>query len=61
MFSTLSTLFGFILLLADLYALFQIVQSKASTPTKVIWALIVLFFPFIGLVAWFFIGPSKTD
>ena len=50
---------GFVLLILDLYAIVKIVGSGASTARKVIWVLVVLFLPVIGLIAWFFLGPKS--
>jgi len=40
------------------YAAIQIFGSSADTLKKIIWLLIVLVFPLIGLIVWFFIGPG---
>ena len=50
-------LLGLLVLIGDVYALIKIVQSSASTGKKVLWAVIVLLFPVLGLIAWFFLGP----
>ena len=49
---------GFVLLLLALYAIVKIIGSGASTAAKVVWVLVVLFLPLIGLIAWFFFGPK---
>ncbi|MCA1804801.1 MAG: PLD nuclease N-terminal domain-containing protein [Xanthomonadaceae bacterium] len=48
---------GLLLLVAIVYALIQIVQSAAGTGAKVLWAVLVLLFPLIGVIVWFFLGP----
>ena len=40
------------------YAAVQILGSSAGTLKKIIWVLIVLVFPLLGLIVWFFIGPG---
>ncbi len=40
------------------YAAVQILGSSASILKKIIWVLIVLVFPLLGLIVWFFIGPG---
>jgi len=40
------------------YAGIQILGSSADTVKKIIWLLIVLLFPLVGLIVWFFIGPG---
>jgi len=52
---------GLLLFVADIWAIIRIAQSKAGTGEKIIWVVLILFLPFIGLVAWYFIGPgTKT-
>ncbi|MFD1216437.1 MULTISPECIES: PLD nuclease N-terminal domain-containing protein [Microbulbifer] len=51
-------LLGLLILIADIYAIVKILQSSASTLKKVIWVLVVLILPVIGLILWFFAGPG---
>jgi hypothetical protein len=55
----MESIFAILILLADIYAILQIVQSSASMGSKVIWVLVVLLLPVIGLVAWYFAGPKS--
>lgn len=48
---------GFIILVADIWAILNIVQSGASMGKKLVWILIVLFLPVIGLIIWWLAGP----
>tara|TARA_R110002020_G_scaffold57090_26_gene157456 strand:+ start:1908 stop:2102 length:195 start_codon:yes stop_codon:yes gene_type:complete len=50
---------GLIILAFDIYAIIKIVGSGASTGAKVIWVLVILFLPVIGLILWLLFGPSK--
>ena len=50
---------GFIILILDIYAIIKIVGSSASTGMKIVWVLIVLFLPVVGLIAWFILGPKS--
>ena len=50
---------GFIILVADIYAIVQILQSSATGLQKLIWALVVFFLPLLGLIVWYFAGPGK--
>jgi Phospholipase_D-nuclease N-terminal len=49
---------GIIILALDIYAILKIVQSGASTGAKVLWILLVLLLPVVGLIIWFFAGPK---
>ncbi len=50
---------GLIILIADIYAIVMILQSSAKSIEKLIWSLVVLLLPLIGLIIWFFAGPGK--
>ena len=50
---------GFIVLIANIYAIVMILQSSAQPIEKLIWALVVFLLPLIGLVIWFVAGPGK--
>lgn len=50
-------LFGLLVLIGDVWAILNIIQSKASTGVKVAWIVAVLLLPLLGLIIWFFAGP----
>lgn len=50
---------GFLVLIADVYAIVMILQSSAKGVEKLIWSLVVFFLPLIGLILWYFAGPGK--
>jgi hypothetical protein len=51
-------IFGLIVLLLDVFAIFKIAGSSVSATKRVLWALLVLFLPVVGLVIWFVAGPG---
>lgn len=51
---------GFIVLVADIWAIVNIFQSAASTGRKVLWTVLVLILPVIGFIIWLFAGPRKA-
>lgn len=53
-------LFGLIILILDIIALVHVFGSTASTGAKVLWTLLILILPLIGLIIWFFAGPRKS-
>jgi len=55
-----SGLLGLIHLALVVWAAVSILGSGATTGTKVLWILLVLVFPVVGLVIWFLAGPKKT-
>lgn len=50
-------LLGLLILVGDLWAIINIIQSSASNGKKLLWTLLVIFLPFLGLILWFFLGP----
>jgi len=55
----LSTIIGLVILIADIWAIVNILKGKASTIKKLLWIVIILVFPIIGLIVWYFAGPKK--
>ena len=54
----LQGLIGFLVLVADIWAILQIAKSSASNGTKAVWIAIVLVLPVVGLIAWWLAGPK---
>ena len=52
-------LFALLVLIGDIWAVVNVVQSPATGGTKALWVLLIFFLPLIGLVIWFFAGPRK--
>ena len=52
-------IFGLIVLIADVYALYNIITSAASTLAKIVWCLAVLILPVLGFIAWLIAGPRS--
>ena len=51
-------LWGLLVLIADVWAIVNIFQSRATTGTKVLWTVVVIVFPVLGFILWFFLGPK---
>ena len=50
-------LFGLLILIADIWAIVNVFQSGASTGGKVLWILLILLLPVLGLLIWLIAGP----
>ncbi len=50
--------FGLILLILNVWAIVKVVQSAASTGNKVLWIVLILLLPLLGLILWFLLGPK---
>lgn len=53
-------IFGLILLALDIYAIVKTIQSGASTGAKVLWVLVILLLPLLGLILWLLLGPKGS-
>lgn len=51
-------LLGLIILILDVYAIVKILQSGADTGSKVIWVVVIVLLPILGLLLWFLFGPK---
>jgi hypothetical protein len=52
---------GLLILIADIWAIVNIAQSRESTGTKVLWIVLVLVLPVIGFAIWYFAGPKSAS
>lgn len=53
-------LLGLIILIADIWAIVNVVSSGAPAINKVLWILIILLLPVIGLIIWLLAGPKSA-
>lgn len=53
-------IFGLIILIADIWAIINVLQSGATTGMKVLWVVLIIVLPVIGLIVWFLMGPKKA-
>jgi hypothetical protein len=51
-------LIGLIIIAFDIYAIIRIFGSAASTLAKIVWVLVILVMPLVGLILWALFGPS---
>jgi|TARA_R110000764_G_scaffold136688_3_gene224571 hypothetical protein len=56
-FSTGGGILGLLILIGDIWAVINILQSNASMGAKLLWVLLVVLLPLLGLIIWFFAGP----
>ena len=50
---------GLIVLIADVWAIVNILQSAVDTGKKVLWIVVVLVLPILGVILWYFLGPKS--
>ncbi len=56
----LGTIFSLLILAADVWAIINILQSDENTVTKVVWTILVIVLPILGLIIWYFAGPRPA-
>ena len=49
---------GLIVLVLDIYAIYQVLTSAASTLAKVVWTVAIILLPVLGFIAWLIAGPK---
>lgn len=50
---------GLLILIADIWAIIEVLGSGASTGSKLLWILLIVILPVVGLIIWFFAGPRR--
>lgn len=53
-------LFGIVILVLDIWAIIKVLQSGADTGTKILWVVVIVLLPLIGLILWYFLGPKGS-
>jgi hypothetical protein len=56
----IGSILGLLHLIVSIWAIMSVFQSRESTGSKVMWTALILIFPLIGLLIWFFAGPRKS-
>lgn len=52
-----NSLLGVLILAADIWAIINILQSPATNEKKLLWTIVVVLLPLLGLILWYFLGP----
>jgi hypothetical protein len=57
----MSSVFGIIVLILDIWALINVFGSRGSTTgQKLLWTLLIVLLPLIGFIVWLVAGPRKS-
>ena len=54
-------LWGLLVLIADVWAVVNVMQSASDTAKKVIWTVVVIVLPVLGFVLWLIFGPRTAQ
>jgi hypothetical protein len=52
---------GLLVLAGDIWAIINVFQSSVSNGKKLIWILVILLLPLLGLILWFLLGPRDRQ
>jgi len=58
--STFNCVVGLIILALDIWAIFNVLKSGSKVGIKVLWMLLIVLAPVIGLVVWAIAGPRAN-
>lgn len=50
---------GLVIIVLDVLALVEVVNSRRSTLDKALWAFVIVILPLVGLLSWYLIGRKK--
>ena len=58
--SGVHSIFGILVLIGDVWAIMNIFQSAASNGKKLLWTVVVILLPVLGLILWLLLGPRGS-
>ncbi|PYQ33069.1 MAG: hypothetical protein DMF55_12315 [Acidobacteria bacterium] len=53
------SLIGLAVLVLDVIALVSLLKSSADSGTKILWALLIILLPVVGMILFFLMGPGR--
>ena len=53
-------LLGLLILIGDIWAIINILLSRSEMGMKLLWILLVVLLPLLGLIIWFVAGPRGS-
>jgi hypothetical protein len=53
------SLLGLIVLILDIVAIVSLLKSRADTGSKILWLILIVFLPLLGMVLYFLMGPGR--
>ena len=55
----MSALIGLIVLIADIVAILDCIKSNMDSGKKILWVVLILLFPLVGMILYFILGKKK--
>ncbi len=54
----MNTILGLVVLVLDIIAIIDVLKSSMATGKKVLWIILILVLPFVGMALYFLIGKK---
>lgn len=55
----MQAIISLIILVLDIIAIVEVLKSSAESGKKILWVLVIIFLPLLGLVLYYLIGKSQ--
>lgn len=55
--SMFNGLIGLVILALDIWAILNVIKSSAENGIKILWILLIVLLPVVGLIIWALMGP----
>jgi hypothetical protein len=52
-------LLAILVFVLDVIAVVSVLKSSADGPTKLIWIILIILLPFLGMILYFLMGPGR--
>jgi hypothetical protein len=59
--SMIGWLVGVLILVLDIIAIVSVLSSGASVPVKLLWVVLILLLPVLGMILYFLLGPGSRS
>lgn len=56
-----NSLWGLLVLIADIWAIVNVIQSGTTTGKKVLWIVLIVLLPVLGFIIWLIAGPKSAS
>ena len=53
------SLLGLLITVLDIIALVSLLKSNADSGTKILWVLVIVLLPVLGMILYFLMGPGR--
>ncbi len=55
----LNGFFGLIILVLDIWAILKTIESNLTTEKKVLWIVVIIVLPVLGVALWYFLADAR--